>query len=172
VTAHPARADDLRVTLRGAWLDGRRMACSVGRAGIGEKRGEGDGVTPIGVWRLTGHLRRADRFGNIETQLPSRLIGPADGWSDDPKDPAYNRPCPWPGRLSAERLRRADRLYDLIATTNFNADPVRAGAGSAIFVHVRRGPSRPTEGCIAFDVADLTWILRRWRPWRRLVVQP
>ena len=35
---------------------------SVGRGGIGEKRAEGDGVTPAGRHRIEAVLRRADRL--------------------------------------------------------------------------------------------------------------
>ncbi|MEO0679620.1 MAG: L,D-transpeptidase family protein [Pseudomonadota bacterium] len=172
MTPRPPRRGDLRITAGGAWMDGRRLPCVVGRAGIGAKRGEGDGVTPVGVWRLDAARWRADRRPTPRTILPLRPIGAAHGWSDDPRDPLYNAPCPWPHAFSAERMRRRDRLYDLVAQTDFNRSPIRPGAGSAIFLHVWKGRGRPTEGCVAFAAADLAWILARWRAWRRVVIQP
>ena len=77
-------------------------------------------------------------------------IGPEDGWSDDPADPAYNQPVRLPRRFGHERLRRADRQYDLVAVLDWNRAPVVAGRGSAIFLHVWRGARQPTAGCIAF----------------------
>jgi L,D-peptidoglycan transpeptidase YkuD (ErfK/YbiS/YcfS/YnhG family) len=72
-----------------------------------------------------------------------------------------------PHAFSAERLRRRDRLYDVVVVTDHNAAGV-PGAGSAVFLHVRRGPGRPTAGCVAFERADLLWLLARWRPEGRL----
>jgi L,D-peptidoglycan transpeptidase YkuD (ErfK/YbiS/YcfS/YnhG family) len=59
-------------------------------------------------------------------------------------------------------MRRGDRLYDLVVVTSHNRQG-RPGAGSAIFVHLQKGPGRPTAGCVAFRRADLSWILARWR---------
>lgn len=97
-------------------------------------------------------------------------IGPRDGWSDDPADPAYNRRVRRPHGFGHERLRRADRQYDLVAVLDWNRDPAVAGRGSAIFLHVWRGPRRPTAGCVAFRARDLAWILARWTPRSRVVV--
>ena len=40
---------------------GGRVPCALGRGGIDLKRGEGDGITPIGDWPLRRVLYRADR---------------------------------------------------------------------------------------------------------------
>ncbi|MEM6438266.1 MAG: L,D-transpeptidase family protein [Pseudomonadota bacterium] len=155
----------------GARMDGRRMVCAVGRGGVGVKAGEGDGVTPVGVWRLEQVLFRADRLAAPGRGPGTRPIGPRDVWCDDPQAAAYNAAvqAPFPG--SAERLRRPDPLYDLVGVLDFNRSPTVSGAGSAIFLHVWRAPRRATEGCVAFARRDLIWILGRWQPWRRVVVR-
>jgi L,D-peptidoglycan transpeptidase YkuD (ErfK/YbiS/YcfS/YnhG family) len=157
---------DLVVGPWGARFRGRHFPCTVGRGGIGEKRAEGDGVTPVGRHRVETVLRRLDR-------LPGRgaAIGPRDGWSDDPDDPAYNRRVRRPHRHGHEALRRADPMYDLVAVLDWNRDPVVPGKGSAIFLHVWRRPRLPTAGCIAFRRQDLEWILRRWTTLDRVVVR-
>ena len=66
---------------------------------------------------------------------------------------------PLPCRGSHERLWRADGLYDLVVELGYN-DPVVAGMGSAIFLHVARAGYAPTEGCIALAVEDLRAVLR------------
>jgi L,D-peptidoglycan transpeptidase YkuD (ErfK/YbiS/YcfS/YnhG family) len=163
----PAGREDLVVGRWSARYLGRRFPVSVGRGGIGVKRGEGDGVTPRGRLRLEAVLVRADRgapgFG--------AAIGPGLGWSDDPRDPCYNRPVRRPHAFSHEAMRRADRQYDLVAVTDWNRDPVVPGAGSAIFLHVWRRPRHPTAGCIAFAAGDLAWILARWTPRSRVIVR-
>lgn len=157
----------LRVTHWGACFAGRSFACAVGRGGIGEKRREGDGITPAGRHRIEAVLARPDRAW----RKAGGAIGLCAGWSDDPADPDYNRPVARPHRFGHEALRRSDPMYDLVAVLDWNRDPVVPGRGSAIFLHVWRGPRRPTAGCIAFRAADLAWILRRWTPQSRVIVR-
>lgn len=157
---------DLVVGRWGARFLGRRFPCAVGRGGIGEKRREGDGITPAGCHRIEAVLVRRDRHA-----LAGRAIGPRDGWSDDPGDPAYNCLVRRPHGFRHEALRRADPMYDLVAVLDWNRHPPVAGGGSAIFLHVWRAPRQPTAGCIAFRREDLAWILARWTPRSRVLVR-
>jgi L,D-peptidoglycan transpeptidase YkuD (ErfK/YbiS/YcfS/YnhG family) len=153
--------------------DGRCFPCAVGRAGVGAKRGEGDGITPAGRWPVRRVLYRPDRVRPPETALPIAAIDPADGWCDDPADPArYNRPVtlPYPG--SHEALWRDDRLYDLVVVLGFNDDPPVPGRGSAIFLHRARDHFAPTEGCVAVRAKALHIIVGSLRPGSRLDVRP
>ena len=162
---------DLVVGRRGARFLGRSFPVALGRGGIvppAAKR-EGDGATPAGVHRLTGCLYRRDRIA-----APcdwARPIGPFDLWSDDPADPDYNLPVRAPHRFGHERMHRADPRYDLVLLTDWNWPQAEPGRGSAIFVHVWAGPGRATAGCVAFDPADLCWIVARLRPAGRLIVR-
>ncbi len=144
------------------------MPCAIGRGGIVEAKREGDGATPAGRFRLRGVWWRPDRLP--APLAGARAIGPALGWSDDPDDPLYNRPAPLGRGFSAERMRRADRLYDMVGDIDWNRADPRPGRGSAIFLHVWRKPRHPTEGCVAFAAPDLRWLLARWRPWSRVVI--
>jgi L,D-peptidoglycan transpeptidase YkuD (ErfK/YbiS/YcfS/YnhG family) len=141
---------------------GRSFPVRVGRGGVRAIKREGDGATPAGRWALLEVWYRPDRLSRPHTPIPTRPIGPRDGWSDDPACPRYNRQVVLPSRRSAERMRRGDRLYDLVVVTSHNREG-RPGHGSAIFVHLQKGPGRPTAGCVAFRRADLSWILTRWR---------
>jgi L,D-peptidoglycan transpeptidase YkuD (ErfK/YbiS/YcfS/YnhG family) len=149
---------DIAVRRRGAahvadWGAGQRP-CAVGVGDIGEKRREGDGITPVGVWPLRRLLYRADRVAP-RTSLPLSPIAPDDGWCDAPGDPSYNRPVMLPYPASAERLWREDALYDLVLVVGFNDAPVVDGKGSAIFLHVAAPDYAPTAGCVALSRADL-----------------
>ena len=163
----------------GARFRGRLLPCAVGRGGIGAKRAEGDGITPVGVHRIERILVRKDRESGVGYPWFSRslsvgtfsAIGPADGWSDDPADPAYNRLVKRPHPFSHEALRRADPMYDIVAVLDWNRRPPVAGLGSAIFLHVWRKARHPTAGCVAFARADLEWVLARWTPRSRVVVR-
>ena len=69
-------------------------------------------------------------------------------------------------------LWRADAIYDLILVIGHNDDPVVKGAGSAVFVHVARPDWSGTEGCVAFQVEDLRWILARADAASAVRIQP
>lgn len=135
---------------------GRTILCVIGRGGSlpASRKREGDGATPLGCWPLSGILLRPDRVQHIRSNLPRRWLRRDDGWSDDPADPAYNRPVRHPHRWSAERLWRDDGLYDAIVILGHNDAPPVPGAGSAIFLHCWNG-ARPTEGCVAIAAEDL-----------------
>lgn len=150
--------------------DGGDARCALGRAGlVGDKR-EGDGGTPIGTFALRYVLFRPDRLTPPRSGLPVRAIEPADGWCDDPADPAYNRPVRLPYPASHERMWRDDRLYDLLVVVGHNDAPVVPGLGSAIFVHVADANYPPTAGCVALALADLQALVAACRPDDRLVI--
>jgi L,D-peptidoglycan transpeptidase YkuD (ErfK/YbiS/YcfS/YnhG family) len=116
-------------------------------------------MTPIGSWPIRAALLRPDRVAlPAGVRLPWRWLRPDEGWSDDPVDPAYNRPVRHPHRYSAERLWREDGLYDVIVTLGHNDAPIMAGLGSAIFLHCGTAGS-PTEGCVAIAVEELVALL-------------
>jgi L,D-peptidoglycan transpeptidase YkuD (ErfK/YbiS/YcfS/YnhG family) len=148
-----------------------RFRCALGKGGLRRDKREGDGATPIGAWPMRRLLYRADRVKDPTTRLPSAPIGREDGWCDDPGDPAYNRPVRLPHPARHERLWREDALYDLLVVLGHNDDPVVAGAGSAIFLHVARADYAPTEGCVALAQADLARVLIEAAPGDRVVVE-
>jgi L,D-peptidoglycan transpeptidase YkuD (ErfK/YbiS/YcfS/YnhG family) len=153
-------------------LEGRRLRCALGPAGVVaavDKR-EGDGATPAGAWPLRRVLYRPDRRAPPATALPVAAIAPDDGWCDAPADLAYNRPVKLPYAASAERLWRDDGLYDLVVILGHNDDPVVPAAGSAIFLHQAAPDYAPTQGCVALAPGDLEALLAAARPGDALVV--
>ena len=75
-----------------------------------------------------------------------------------------------PSRRSAEGLKRADRLYDLVLVLGYNDRPRVRGKGSAIFVHLARPGLTPTDGCIALNRHDLMMLLAELRTRSIIVV--
>jgi len=163
------------------WGAGARRA-AIGPGGIAVKGGEGDGITPIGSWPVREIFYRADRIAKPDVQLKLRAIAPDDGWCDAPNDPNYNRLVKLPYPASAETMWRDDHLYDLVAVLGFNDDPVVAGKGSAIFLHLARsvGESRSdtskepgyanTHGCVALKHDDALAALEQLRPGDRVII--
>jgi L,D-peptidoglycan transpeptidase YkuD (ErfK/YbiS/YcfS/YnhG family) len=152
------------------WGAGPRR-CAVGPAGIGHKKGEGDGMTPIGVFPLRRVFWRADRTGKPRTMLPERALQPNDGWCDFPGDPNYNKLVQHPYPVSAEHLWLDSHVYDIIVIVGFNDDPVVPGKGSAIFLHLARDGYPPTAGCVALTDHDLRAALAQFRPQDRLQIK-
>jgi L,D-peptidoglycan transpeptidase YkuD (ErfK/YbiS/YcfS/YnhG family) len=115
-------------------------------------------------------LYRADRLARPRTALESAPLRADDGWCDDPADANYNRPVRRPYPASHEALWRDDGLYDLIVVLGHNDDPVVAGAGSAVFLHVAPPLYGPTAGCVALAVDDLLTLLAACGPGDRLAI--
>jgi L,D-peptidoglycan transpeptidase YkuD (ErfK/YbiS/YcfS/YnhG family) len=135
------------------------FVCSLGRNNVKQIKREGDGATPRGVFQLRRVLYRADRLPVPATDLPVSVIQRSDGWCDAPDDVHYNQLVQHPYQASAEKLWRDDSRYDIIVIVGYNDDPVVAGRGSAIFLHVAAEDFRPTEGCVAFERNDLLTLL-------------
>ena len=144
--------------------DGEAVACSLGHGGIRLDKVEGDGATPAGRFALRRVLWRADRLARPDTALPVAAIREDDGWCDWPGDPSYNRQVSLPYAARHEQLWRADGLYDVVVVIAHNDDPVVAGAGSAVFMHVAREDLGPTEGCVGLALPDLLRLLARCGP--------
>jgi len=149
--------------LRAEW-DGRFMRCAVGRSGFSANKREGDGATPIGDFPARQVFYRADRLPRPATSLPCRPLVEAVGWCDDPADPRYNRLVLLPYTARHEEMMRPDGLYDLVVVLGYNDDPVIAGLGSAIFLHVASAEFAPTEGCVALALPDLQAVVAEMKP--------
>lgn len=144
--------------------------CCLGPSGIKLNKREGDGATPAGVWLLHYLLYRADRMARPRTGLPVFVIKPDDGWCDDAGSRHYNKPVRLPFAGSHERLWRDDSVYDLLVVLSHNQDPVVAGRGSAVFIHLQQPDGRATAGCIAFRRNHLLHLLQGWTTQTKLVV--
>ena len=152
------RAGATRAVLR---LGGLYLPCALGRSGRRAVKREGDGATPVGTFPLRQVLYRPDRLPRPRTGLPVRVLRADDGWCDDACDRNYNRRVRHPYPASAERLWRADHLYDLILVMGYNDRPRIRGRGSAVFMHVAAPGLGATEGCIALRLADLKRLIGR-----------
>lgn len=152
--------------------NGQSFPVSLGRSGVRAEKQEGDGATPAGSFRFRRLFWRPDRLDRPKTAgLPVLPIQPRDGWCDAPADPRYNRPVCLPYPASAECLWRADGLYDLILVIGHNDSPVVPGAGSAVFVHLRRPDLGPTAGCVALERPDFLRLLEGAGPDSRIEIQ-
>jgi L,D-peptidoglycan transpeptidase YkuD (ErfK/YbiS/YcfS/YnhG family) len=96
--------------------------------------------------------------------MPYRQVGGSDWWVSDARSTAYNtyRHCA-PGSCSfnekaGENLGKAGASYDYAVVIGYNITPVRAGAGSAFFLHVDAGVA--SAGCVVTPRASVVALLR------------
>ena len=150
--------------------DGQTYRCALGKGGIRLNKREGDGTTPAGRFALRRLFYRADRLPTPETALLVQALTPEDGWCDDPTHQAYNQLVTRPFSASHEGLWRTDNVYDLIVQIGYNDDPIRAGNGSAIFIHIARPDYEATEGCVALRRDHLLKVLRGCGPETTLTI--
>ena len=146
------------------------LPVALGRTGIKANKREGDGATPRGAFRLKRLWWRAERHPRPATLLPARRIASDDGWCEDPGDRHYNQPVKVPPGSKADRLARADRLYDFIVELDHNTRPRAAGRGSAVFIHAARPAFAPTAGCVALELKTLRRLLARLGPRTKIMV--
>ncbi|MGH8018498.1 MAG: L,D-transpeptidase family protein [Opitutaceae bacterium] len=161
------------------------MPALVGRNGLAWGRGlaidpsqhdamkkEGDGCSPAGIFEVGPVFGYAPQLP-AGADYPYHQVTIADAWIDDPAHPRYNEhivvdpadPPPW---FERARMRLGDPAYRWLIAIRHNPPPALPGAGSAIFLHIRRGEDRQTTGCTALAGNDLEWIVR----WLRADRQP
>lgn len=132
-----------------------KFRCSLGINGIKNKKKEGDGITPKGIFKLKKIYYRKDKVKNIVTKVKKIKITKNMGWCDDPKSNLYNQQVKLPNKFSHEKLYRNDKLYDLILVLDYNTNPIIKNKGSAIFIHVANKYYKKTKGCIALKRENL-----------------
>lgn len=156
---------------RGTVLAGAiAVPCALGRGGAQIKWREGDGRSPTGLFALRRLHFRGDRLKRPRSNLAIDPIADDAWWCDDGSDRAYNRLVRrrLPPPTCAERLKRADRLYDIVIEIGFNDRPAVRNKGSGIFWHVARENFTPTAGCVATRLTDLQRILPSLGPRTRI----
>ena len=141
----------------------------VGWSGLADRRREGDGTTPTGVYTIGKTM-----YGNAPNpgvRYRYRRLVCGDWWNEDPRTPTYNtfqhvrcgtRP---PFRTTTPGLWQERTAYRHFAVIEFNMRPIVPGRGSGIFLHAKTGNS--TNGCISLPRAQLVSTLRWLDPAKR-----
>ena len=138
-----------------------RIKCALGKRGIGNKKKEGDFITPRGIFKIKFILYREDRIKNLNTILKKIQIKKKMGWCDDVSSDEYNKLITLPSKYKYEKLFRKDNVYDIVLVLNYNMKPIRKFKGSAIFIHIAKQKFTKTEGCIAIKKNELKKIVKK-----------
>jgi L,D-peptidoglycan transpeptidase YkuD (ErfK/YbiS/YcfS/YnhG family) len=136
------------------------LKCTLGKAGVGIKKREGDNITPKGTYKILNIYYRKDRIKKISSKLKLIAITKQMGWCDDPDSKYYNKLIKLPTEYSHERFFRKDNVYDLVLALNYNMKPIIKNKGSAIFIHVAK-KNKKTAGCIALSKVDLINLIKK-----------
>lgn len=133
-----------------------------GIASIGEKK-EGDLKTPAGIYPI------GEAFGSqpLALKMDFKYITTDDKFIDDVNSKDYNM---WvTGSTDAKSYEpMLIKPYIYGAVVNYNMNPMIAGAGSAIFIHLWQSSHEPTAGCVAMDKKHLLmllhWLDKKYHP--------
>ena len=146
-----------------------RIKCAIGKKGIGNKRKEGDLITPKGQFRIKYILYRKDRV-KISSKLKKKVIKKNMGWCDDPKSKQYNKLIKLPFVYRHEKLYKKENMYDIILVLNYNMNPIKKNKGSAIFIHIAKNNFKKTEGCIAIKKNQILRIVKEVKPNTQVII--
>jgi L,D-peptidoglycan transpeptidase YkuD (ErfK/YbiS/YcfS/YnhG family) len=178
ITVEAARYTTTAATLRlwrrdrGCWVPAAGpWTARVGRNGLADRRREGDGTTPAGVYTIGSVM-----YGNAPNpgvRYRYRRLVCGDWWNEDPSSPTYNtfqhvrcgtRP---PFRVTTPGLWQ-ERAYHHFAVIEFNMRPIVPGRGSGIFLHAQTGNS--TNGCVSLRLPRLIAVLKWLDPARKPLI--
>lgn len=160
------RADGCWAPKAGPWT------ARVGWNGLSDRRREGDGTTPTGVYPIGPVMYGNDRNPGVRYRY--RRLRCGDWWDEDPRSSTYNSfrhvPCGTtpPFRTTTPGLWQERTAYRHFAVIEYNMRPVVPGKGSGIFLHVERAPR--TNGCISLPYGRLAATLRWLRPAARPLI--
>lgn len=153
---------------QGQWETPVAANGNVGKTGVSADRHEGDGSTPLGVYKLGFAFGNKDNPG---TKLEYRAVTSNSYWVDDPKSVDYNKWVEGTGHKdwnSAEELWKAQTAYAyaLVVEYNYGSSTV-PGKGSAIFLHCG---SKSTVGCISIPEEKMKEVLRTLDPQKEPII--
>ncbi|MDF3069561.1 MAG: hypothetical protein K0R38_5162 [Polyangiaceae bacterium] len=165
---------------------GEPIPVDLGRSGMGWGRGlhqplgrggpvkrEGDRRSPAGVYRLDTAFGAADSLPQDSHAYPYLQTRSTTYCVEDARSAHYNQlidstkvtPAAWE---QWSEMARPDGLFKWGVVVEQNSPQPQKGAGSCVFLHIWRGPARPTAGCTAMAeqklVEVLTWLAPNKKP--------
>lgn len=177
-------------TAGGEWRAvGEPIVVNLGRRGMawgrglhttpeaGPRKREGDNKSPAGAFDLGHAFGAAASLPDGAHGFPYTPTQPSTYCVEDTRSDFYNRiidatEVAAPGWQKWSKMKRSDGLFDWGLVVAQNTEPTEKGAGSCVFLHLWKGPRRPTAGCTAMEREALEETLRWLDPQARpLLVQ-
>ena len=132
------------------WELAFEVPCHYGKNGLSADRHDGDGTTPIGLFKVLYCFGNAPNPG---AGMTYREIQRTSYWSGEKED--YNT---WVDLEPGSReMKRSEYLYKFkisykyAMAIDFNTNPVVWGKGFAIFIHCDYLDDQTTAGCVAIE---------------------
>ena len=148
-----------------------KFKCALGKSGIGNKKIEGDNITPRGAFNIVKIYYRRDRIKKLSSKYKLIEIKKNIGWCDDPKSNYYNQEIKIPFKYGHEKFFKKNDIYDLILVLNYNMNPIIKFKGSAIFIHVAKKNYKPTAGCIGLKKKNLIYLVSKINIKEKIIIQ-
>lgn len=124
-----------------------------------KKKKEGDGCVPAGYFPIP----LAFGFKDIDTKMKYKVVGEKDYWVSNPQSRFYNTLQKESDKEfhdgMSERLANIT-LYEYAVVVGYNMNPIKKGAGSAIFIHISRSKDAVTSGCLAIEKEQLINLIK------------
>ena len=118
----------------------------VGRQGTSSSPSEGKAATPQGLYAVGDAFYQGSK---PDTKLNTFKITSNTYWVDDPNSKYYNKRVEGTSNKdwsSAEHMSEISS-YKYGFVIEYNTNPIKKGAGSAIFFHISH--NSPTAGCVS-----------------------
>ena len=132
------------------WEMAFEVPCHYGKNGLSADRHDGDGTTPIGLFKVLYCFGNAPDPG---AGMTYREVQRTSYWSGEKED--YNT---WVDLEPGSReMKRSEYLYKFkisykyAMAIDFNTNPVVWGKGFAIFIHCDYLDDQTTAGCVAIE---------------------
>ncbi|MED3690112.1 L,D-transpeptidase family protein [Peribacillus butanolivorans] len=163
---------DTKVTIqtyekkKGEWRRAlKKMEGVIGKNGFTKSKKEGDGKSPIGIYSFGTAFGSETKPANMKMKYKKTTKN--DYWIDDQTSKDYNKWKTYTGN-PADKWKSFERmnheLYKYGAVINYNMNPIKKGKGSAIFLHIWRGETKPTAGCTATAEKNVLSLLKWMDP--------
>ncbi|MDX2227678.1 MAG: L,D-transpeptidase family protein [Verrucomicrobiae bacterium] len=153
------------------------LAWGIGRHGAepGPQKKERDNRAPAGIFKIGRVYGKSDNMPEGSKDWPYHQVGSGDAWVDDVTSPLYNQhvvvdPKNPPAWFEKQKMDPHDFAYEWRILVEHNYPRAKPGAGSAIFLHLRRGIDIPSAGCTVMHRDRLGDILRWLDPKRQPVL--
>ncbi|WP_285768243.1 L,D-transpeptidase family protein [Peribacillus sp. SI8-4] len=139
----------------------QKMKGVIGKNGFTTSKREGDGKSPVGIYSFGTAFGSETKPAGVK--MGYKKTNKYDYWVDDQASQDYNKWKTYKGN-PADKWKSFERmnheLYKYGAVINYNTNPIIKGKGSAIFLHVWRGETKPTAGCVATAESNVLGLLK------------
>ena len=163
---------------------GDPVPVNLGRSGLAWGRGlhsntapglqkrEGDGKSPAGVFRLSQAFGVAKALPQDAHGFPYLHSSATTYCVEDTRSSHYNQiidstlVAPASAWEQRSEMRRPDGLFNWGVVVQQNSPEIKKASGSCVFLHIWRGPRRPTSGCTSMAEPELENIVKWLDPKR------